>query len=54
MKANKLITKNQKNILQKMNKIINILVPIASFTLVTVIVLFIAVIPSLIDIIFGI
>ena len=32
-----------------MNKIINILVPIACFTLVSVIVLFIAILPSLID-----
>jgi len=36
-----------------MNKIINILVPIACFTLVSVIVLFIAILPSLIDNIFG-
>ena len=32
-----------------MNKIINILVPIACITLVSVIVLFIAILPSLID-----
>ena len=37
-----------------MKTLINILVPIACFTFVTVIVLFIAVIPSLIDKILGI
>jgi len=36
-----------------MNKIIKILVPIACFTLVTVIVLVIAILPSLIDNILG-
>tara|TARA_R110000751_G_scaffold21972_1_gene62429 strand:+ start:188 stop:301 length:114 start_codon:yes stop_codon:yes gene_type:complete len=37
-----------------MNKIINILVPIACFTLVSMVILFIAILPSMIDKLLGI
>ena len=36
-----------------MNKIINILIPIACFTLVSIVILFIAILPSMIDKLLG-